>query len=335
MPHVTNPDDIRFLHDVTEVLLETAHYWCERVVYSPDLGACEMLMVMGPDEYTPFSRNNAYTNRLAAFSLSLATFAWEKLERLDGAAAAELGEKLRLREKEFKRFAHIAGSLRLPYDEDRRLVLQSDDFFTYQPLDLDRWWRDRSKPLGACVSQERLYRSRVLKQADVVQLMALLPHEFDAEQMRVAYETYEPLTSHDSSLSRSMHAIVAAWLGKDDQALRFWNESVGLDLQLGQAAEGIHAACAGANWQVAILGFGGLRTRMQSENLHLDPHLPATWSALRFPLVWNNQPFRVTIECARVTIEHRGQTPLHANIFGQEVTLEPGKTQTFVPAGQS
>lgn len=331
--HLVNPDDRRFLRDLTEVLLETARYWCERVVYCPQRDAYELLMVMGPDEYTPFIRNNAYTNRLVGFALGLAARAWDKLERSDPAVAAALAKELAPTVEELKHYSEVARRLHLPYDADRHLVMQSDDFFSCEPLDFDRWWPDRSKRLGACVSQERLYRSRVLKQADVLQLMALLPQEFDARQMRAAYETYEPLTCHDSSLSKPVHAMLAAWIGKDEEAFRFWRESAGLDLRLGEAAEGIHAACAGANWQVAVLGFGGLRTRIQSEALHIDPHLPAAWSALRFPFVWDGQPLYIAIEHDRVTIDHRGHKPLGANIYGQQCTLAPGQTSRFQPGG--
>lgn len=327
--HLANPDDVPFLRDVTEVLTETARYWRERVTFDSRRGVYELLMVMGPDEYTPFSRNNAYTNRLVSFALTLTGFAWQKLARLDAQAAARLGAKLQLADGELARFDEVATKIRMPYDETRRLVLQSDDFFDYEPFDAERWWPDRSRPLGACVSQERRYRSQVLKQGDVIQLMTLLPHEFDLEQMRIAYETYEPLTSHDSSLSKSMHAIVANWIDKPNAAWRLWRESVGLDLQVGEAAEGIHAACAGANWQVAILGLAGLRTRMQSEVLHLNPRLPKTWTALRFPLVWNAQPLYVRIAQNAIMIEHRGQESIRAQIGGQESTLAAGQTQTF------
>lgn len=329
--HLANPDDVPFLRDVAAVLVETARYWCQRATYDAAADRFDILMVMGPDEYTPFCLNNAYTNRLAAFSLQVTAFAWRKLERADPEAAASLREELQLDERELARFAEVAAKLRMPYDESRRLVLQSDDFFGREPFDFERWWPDRSKRLGACVSQERLYRSQVLKQADVLQLMALFPQEFDAEQMRIAYETYAPLTSHDSSLSRATHALVASWLGKDDEAWRLWSESVGLDLEPDEAAEGVHAACAGANWQAAILGFAGVRTRMQSEILQLNPRLPQAWTALRFPLVWDGQPLYVTIEPRGVTIEHRGERPLAAHVFGKPCTLTPGRTQTIAP----
>ncbi len=323
--HLCNPDDQRFLADMTEVLIETARYWCDRVAYSPADKCYELLMVMGPDEYTPFSRNNAYTNRLVSFALTAAAFAWRKLERVDAAAADRLRESLDFDEAELSHFGDVATHMRLPYDEEHQIVLQSDDFFALEVLDVQRWWPDRSRRIGACVSQERLYRSQVLKQADVIQLMALFPHEFDATQMRVAYDTYEPLTSHDSSLSRSMHAMVANWIERPDEAWRMWQAAVGLDLQPGEAAEGIHAACAGANWQVAVMGFAGLRSRMQSEVLHLDPRLPVQWAALRFPLVWDKQPLHVTIEGSQVRIEHRGERALAAQIGGEACEVVPGE----------
>jgi trehalose/maltose hydrolase-like predicted phosphorylase len=338
--HLCNPDDRSFLRDVTEVLIECARYWCARATHSAERDCYELLMVMGPDEYTPFSRNNTYTNRLVAFALRAAAGLWGKLEETDGGAAARLREDLRLADDELGHFVEVANKLRLPYDAQRGLVLQSDDFFSYEPLDWARFWPDRSKRLAACVSQERLYRSQVLKQADVLQLMALFPREFDVEQMRTAYETYEPLTSHDSSLSKATHALIAAWIGKADAAYRFWQEAVGLDLRPGEASEGIHAACAGACWEAAILGFGGVRTRMQAgwaesakpsaAILSIDPHLPASWTALRFPFVWNGQPLYIAIEPRRVTIDHRGTNPISARILGQRGTLPPGQTSTFV-----
>ncbi len=320
--------DPDFLGEAAEVLIETARYWRQRVHRHPD-GTCELLMVMGPDEYTPFSRNNAYTNRLVALTLRQTGTAWGRLLEDNPAAAGELRERLGVVDEEFAEFGRIAEGLRVPYDAERGLVLQSDDFFAYEPLDFDGHWPDRTKRIGAAVSQERLYRSQVLKQADVVQLMALMPQDYTPEQMRTAYETYEPLTSHDSSLSKSMHAIVAAWIGKAEAALALWDESVGLDLELGEAAEGVHAACAGANWQVAVFGFAGVRTAMQAEALTIQPRLPARWQRLQFPFVWQQQALTITVEPGRVTVAHHGARPVAAVIRGQAVTLEPQETARF------
>ncbi len=327
--HLANPGDGELLRGLTEVLTESARYWCERVWYNPQRDEYELIMVMGPDEYAPFARNNAYTNHLVGLALELTRRAWVELRDADPGAADRLQARLSLTEAELAHFGEVSGKLRFPYDTDRRLVLQSDDFFEQEPFDFARWRTDRSQPLAAQTSQERLYRSQVLKQADVVQLMVLFPHQFDLDQMRVAYQTYEPLTSHDSSLSRSIHAILAAWIGDTDAALRFWDQSAGLDLCPGAAAEGVHAACAGGNWQVAIFGFAGVRTRMQSDVLQVEPNLPARWRALRFPFVWRGQLLQVNIEPDRVTIEHRGERSFEARVCGRTAELAPGQVREF------
>jgi trehalose/maltose hydrolase-like predicted phosphorylase len=50
---------------------------------------------------------------------------------------------------------------------------------------------------------------------------------------------------------------------------------------------------------------------------------------LRFRCVWNGQPLRITIEPARVTVEHRGSKAIRALVYGRAVALAPGKKNTF------
>lgn len=330
--YLTNGRDREFLRGMAEVLVETARYWSARVTYCAARDEYGLLGVMGPDEYTPFSRNNAYTNRMASFALTLTAQVWQEFAAQDPKAASDLAARLGVHEEEWQRFAEIGAKLRVPIDRERDLVLQADDFFELEPFDFERWWPVRTRPVGACVSQERLYRSRVLKQADVVQLLALFPDEFTAAQVETAYDTYEPITAHDSSLSAGMHALVAARLGREAEAWRMWQNSSQLDLRPGAAAEGVHAACAGANWQVVIFGFGGVRSRMESDVLSVEPRLPASWRALRFPLVWEAQPLAIAIDRVDVRIAHRGSRPLAARICGRECTLQPGETQVFARA---
>ncbi|MGD8450372.1 MAG: glycosyl hydrolase family 65 protein [Phycisphaerae bacterium] len=356
--HLVSPADVPLLVRATEVLSEASRYWADRVSRptggvaadlrvgrrlsgsegtggqatsgTPHAGdECELLLVMGPDEYTPFSRNNAYTNYMVATTLRLVARAWQELEATSPADAQRLRDELQWRPDEAARVAEIADKLPCPYDASRRLVLQSDDFFTLEPFDFDRWWPDRSVPVGRAVSQERLYRSQVLKQADVVLLMTLFPHEFGEDEQRVAYDTYAPLTSHDSSLSRPTHALLAARLGREQEALRLWDESVALDLAPDAATDGVHAAGAGGLWQAAVLGFGGVRTRMQADRLMIEPRLPERWRTLRFPLVWDGQPLRVAITTDRVTITHQGTSPVEVTVFGRAATLEAGSEQSF------
>jgi len=63
--------------------------------------------------------------------------------------------------------------------------------------------------------------------------------------------------------------------------------------------------------------------------LWIDPHLPRNWTALRFPFVWRGQPLFITIEQGRISVEHRGDRPVDAQILGRPVRLEPDRRADF------
>ena len=60
---------------------------------------------------------------------------------------------------------------------------------------------------GKFTTQEKRYRSKCLKQADVVALMAVFTESFTLEQKKASYEYYKPITIHDSSNSMCHHQI--------------------------------------------------------------------------------------------------------------------------------
>lgn len=290
-----------------DVILETARYWLARVDWRD--GWPVLLGVMGPDEYTPIASNNAYTNRLVAFALRL---------------AAQVGPARGATPEECRAFLRVAEGLPLPRASDGLLVLQCEEFERLADPHFEELWRDRSRPFAAQVSQERLYRTKCLKQADVLMLMMLFPDDFSDEEVRRAWEYYVPLTTHDSSLSPAVHAIVAGRIGLDEAAWNFWQRAITIDLDVerGGPAEGIHIANAGGIWQIAVLGFAGMRTALQSDVLSLRPRLPGSWRRLAFPLVWKGHPVRVELSPERTTITNRGSAPLRVRVCEQERVLD-------------
>lgn len=52
------------------MLVETLRFWMSRVDYDEN-HLLVLLNIMGPDEYTPMSRNNAYTNKCIRLCLLL------------------------------------------------------------------------------------------------------------------------------------------------------------------------------------------------------------------------------------------------------------------------
>ncbi|MHC5003381.1 MAG: glycosyl hydrolase family 65 protein [Planctomycetota bacterium] len=295
-----------------ETIVEIARFWLGRIDRLPD-GRATLLGVMGPDEYTPLAGDNAFTNRMAAFALDLAA-------RVGAAGGAS--------ESERRDFAATAAGLPvLRHPQDPRLVLQCAGFHRLADPDFARWWTDRRRPFAAQVPQERLFRTRCLKQADVLMLMMLFPDEFSDEEVRRAWDEYVPLTTHDSSLSPGVHAIVAARLGLDDAAWAFWQRACAIDLDplAGGAAEGIHAANAALVWQAAVLGFLGMRTAAQADAPTFRPRLPEAWRRLEAPLVWRGVPLRIAAEPASAEVRlDAGHGPLAVTVWGEPRTLTAG-----------
>lgn len=287
--------DADYLRRAGDVLRETSRYWLERIDWRKGDRFPSLLGVMGPDEYTPISANNAYTNRLVALALAYAA---------PFEADARVGEKL----------AAIARLLPIPRRADG-LVLQCEEFEHLADLNFGDFWHDRSKPFAAQVAQERLYRSKCLKQADVLLLMQLFPQEFSDAEVAQAWDYYLPYTTHDSSLSPGVHAIVALRLGLLEQAWAFWQQSYGIDLN-GGAEEGIHIASAGMNWQIAVFGFGGLQTAMNTDRLTLTPHLPDRWTRLAFPVIWGGQRAYVDIRPGVAKVSNHSDAPLIVTVAG-------------------
>ncbi|MCG3126653.1 MAG: Alpha,alpha-trehalose phosphorylase [Phycisphaerae bacterium] len=311
-------DDAFLDGPAARVLVETARYWLARIDWvpaapcetlrraappSPDargaLAALQdrlkpvLLGVMGPDEYTPISSNNAFTNRMVALALRLA-------EQHGGAGGATVEERAA--------FAAVAAAMRVPRAADGLLVLQCDEFEALADLDFERCWPDRSRTLASQVSQERLYRGKCLKQADVLMLAFLLPDEFTPAELRRAWNYYLPLTSHDSSLSAGVHSILAARLGLHPQAWDFWLRACAIDLDAAQggAAEGIHIANAGAIWQMVVFGFAGVRPATSGDVLRIEPRLPRTWKCVRFPLRWRGAALGIELTHASLVVRNAG-----------------------------
>ena len=64
-------------------------------------------------------------------------------------------------------------------------------------------------PLNQNWSWDRVLRSPYIKQADVLQALYFLNHEYTTEEKQRNFDFYEPLTVHESSLSPCVHSILA------------------------------------------------------------------------------------------------------------------------------
>src|SRR5690606_4450756 len=83
-------------------------------------------------------------------------------------------------------------------------------------------------------------RSQAIKQPDVLMLIHLLWNAFPPEVREANFRHYDPRTAHGSSLSPSIHALLAARLGETALARRYWRQAPEIDLadNMGNAPHG-------------------------------------------------------------------------------------------------
>lgn len=295
--YVNGTGDLEFIwnHGI-DIMVETARYWADRVDINKN-GYYELLGVMGPDEYLPMTRNNAFTNRMVKFSLEKTVEYLETVRKQDANKYRDIEKRLALTPEDIVRFKDVGEKLKIPFDANTRIIPQSEDFQDYADLDFDTIWKDRTRPFGHFISQERNYRSKALKQADVLQLIMLYPGDFTREQLSASYDYYEPITTHDSSLSASVYGITAAWLGRLEEAGKFLKKVMETDMSIEKkgAAEGIHIANCGGLWQMIVYGFAGLKSAMWCSEIRLEPHLPEKWEKLEFTLAWHGKWYKAAI----------------------------------------
>ena len=287
-------DDAFVLDAGAEILLETARFWASRGRFEDD-GRFHIRNVIGPDEYHEDVDDNAYTNGMAAWNLQCAAHTAALLARRWPGRWDELRRKIHLEPDEPAEWRRMAAAMYLPIDPRTGLIEQFQGFFDLEEVDLAEF-EPRTAPIDVILGRERTRRSQVLKQPDVLMLIALLWDRFPARVREANFRYYDQRTAHGSSLSPSIHALLAARLGDLATAERYFRQSAEIDLadNMGNAAGGVHAAALGGLWQAVVFGFAG--TRFVGSRPSFDPHLPAGWRALRFRVRWRGVTYRVAIE---------------------------------------
>ncbi len=260
-----------------EIYLETARYWRSRFLHDPRSDRYNMLFVKGPDEYCGVTTNNTYTNLMAVNNIRLA---------LESARRGLVD----ITEEERAAFEDIVGKVSVPYSSEYGTYLEDDLFPMLEPLDLGQSKADGA-PLYRTLCFDRLQRYRVLKQPDVLLLLVLLPELFSREQAVNAWNLYEPITCHDSTLSWGMHSLAAYRLGLNDRAEDYLRRTLHLDLRNlmdNTQKEGLHIGAMGTALQAILFGAAALESG--------EPVLPSGWRSLRTSVFLNGERHSIHIE---------------------------------------
>ena len=305
----------------SEVLIGIARFWADRVHYSARNDAYMIHGVTGPNEYENNINNNNYTNWMAKWVLSYA------LENID-AVAPEFQTKLNVTAEERKHWQDIVDKMYLPEADVTdvngvpRHVFAAHDTFLDKELVPVRDLDPKNLPINQHWSWDRILRSPYIKQSDTLHAMYYFPDAFTEQQKRDNYEFYEPFTVHESSLSPSVHSIIAADLKMADKSVEFYERTARLDLDNynNDTSDGLHITSMTGAWLSIVQGFAGMRVR--DDQLHFEPFLPDKWQGYSFRFLFRGRLLSVAVDQNGSHVELLSGEPLTIDLAGEKLTLE-------------
>lgn len=309
-----------------ELILEIAHFWQSAATLDSVTGRYSIEGVMGPDEFHesyPNSqkgglKNNAYTNMMVVWL-------FEEVEKLRNQLSPEIFQsvaaKVQLSEDNFSQMSDIRKNLSLEINPEG-IIAQFEGYFDLKDLDWDHY---REK-YGNIYRMDRILNAegksadayKVAKQADslmifynfstaqVHQILDDLTYRLPEDYVEKNLHYYLARTSHGSTLSRVVHAQLAAMVDQQDLAWSLYQEALYSDyrdIQGGTTAEGIHAGVMAATLYIPLTTFAGIDFR--EDVMRIDPNLPKQWQNIQFNIQVRgiNYHFNVTHETLTVVAD--------------------------------
>jgi trehalose/maltose hydrolase-like predicted phosphorylase len=306
-----------------EILMETARFWASRGLYGSD-GLYHIHKVIGPDEYHEGVDDNAYTNWMAQWNLECATAAASILKQRWPAEWQRIAHDIQLADDEPERWQALSKIMYTGILAERELIEQFKGYLDLEEIDLARY-APRSLPIDIILGRERTQGAKIIKQADVVMLLHLLWNRVPGRLREASFRYYEPRTEHGSSLSPSIHALIAARLGDMEMAMRYFRQSCEIDLSdnMGNASGGVHIASLGGIWQTVVFGFAGLN--LGEDGMSFMPHCPPNWRSICFSLIWRSRRLQVHVESSSIQLELEEGSALPVAVGAASVLLEAGR----------
>lgn len=316
--YVNYTGDKEYLNEYgIDVLTGISRFWADRVHYNKKKDQYMIHGVTGPNEYENNVSNNWYTNTIAVWTLKYTLGAVEYLQKNGhGKRVEDLG----IDGAEIGKWTEIIKKMYFPYDEELGVFVQHDTFLDKNLMTADEL-DPAERPINQNWSWDKILRSCFIKQADVLQGVYFLNHEFSEEEKRRNFEFYEPMTVHESSLSPCVHSILAAELGMEEKAYEMYNRTARLDLDNynNDTEDGLHITSMTGSWLSIVQGFAGMRTA--DETLSFAPFIPEGWDRYAFKIVYRGRLIHVEATKDETAITLDGPA-LTINLYGEDVNIE-------------
>lgn len=312
------------------ILIEVSRMLATRGDWNADHTKFGYYGVMGPDEFQMMVNNNCYTNFMGKVTLEYTLEVLERFQKKEELSYLSSLEQYQLTAGECENWRTIAEHMYIPYDEESMLFEQHEGYFDLPHVNVDRIPIE-DFPLYHHWSYDRIYRNDMIKQPDVLMMMLLYNGSFTKEQLKKNYEFYEPRCIHESSLSPSVHSILAIQLQKHEEAYRFFGFATRMDLDNynRNTGEGLHTTSIAAAWMNIVYGFGGMRS--DGELLSFSPSIPQAWNGYSFNIHYQNDVIKLEIDKEKAIFCVENGSEIQVLIYGKPTIINGEKTVITIP----
>ena len=320
--YINYTGDINYLADYGfDVLLGISRFWSQRITFSEKLQKFVMLGVTGPNEYENNVDNNWYTNFISNWCMQYTLEAVDWLKANKPERYEELKSANHFNEsEETSRWKSIIDNMYFPYDEERGVYLQQDNFLNKEIIpaaDLP----ESQRPINQHWSWDRILRSCFIKQADVLQGFYFFQEQFSEEAHRKHFDFYEPITVHESSLSPCIHVILATKLNKIEKAYEMYLRTARLDLDdyNSEVHQGLHITSMAGTWMSIVEGFGGFK--VVDNKIHLNPVVPKEWEGFSFKIRFRKNVVNVEVQRETTVVHNESGDSIDLVFHGETHTV--------------
>jgi len=328
--HVTG--DMEFLYTKgIEILVEQARFWADRAAFVPYRGGYAINRVTGPDEYQQLVNNNYYTNYMAKEAMISAARVIKQMREKAPEQLAELTQKVSLDMAELDQWKETADKMILEYNEKYDIFVQDDMFLSLEPKAKEELDRDRDIPFESKWTIDKFLKYDMPKQPDVLLMMFLFRDRFSLAQKESNFRFYEQRTVHGSSLSPSIHSVLASEIGRMNMAYEYylWASRLDLDDYNTNADQGLHISAMSGTWLNVVYGIGGMIT--SGELLEFKPTIPTAWESYSFKISYRGSVVKVSVDKQTASFEIVSGSDIRAIVYGNEVSITSTKQTVCLP----
>ena len=294
--YINSSDDEDFI--ITKgikILIAIARFWEQRTSFSNTLNKYVILGVTGPNEYENNVDNNWYTNYSAKWCLQYTIDTLKDISNINYNQYEKILNDTKLNKSEILNWKKIIKNIYIPYCDKNKIFIQNDGFFNkdLKPVDTIPI---KERPINQHWSWDKILRSPYIKQADVLQGFYFFSEHFNDDELLNNFNFYEKFTVHESSLSPSIHSILASRLNNMEKAYKYFIQASRLDLDdyNSEIKQGLHITSMGGSWMSIVEGFAGLK--ILKNKVSLNTKIPPKWNSYSFNLNVKNRIINIRVD---------------------------------------